>query len=287
MDPKTLNALVHDREAGFYDDRFLIDFDHRIGRDVRRDLRPLLGELPRAVRALDVACGTGYAAIGLAAAGIADETHGCDLSAQMIGRTARNAAIAGTTVHLARADAEILPYADDAFDLVIARGALHHVPEPLVALAEIRRVLAPGGTAVVLAEPTPGGERQTAAVVGTLVRIVEGARRLARRPTDPVRRHWELASIAANLHTFEPEDIATLAEKAGFEDIQVGTTSWAWILALGINYYLVGEFEGLAHIGLVRRAARAGGDLAAAFDRAIADRAVPARWRHTVQAVLR
>ncbi len=287
MDPKTLNALVHDREAGFYDDRFLIDFDDRIGRDVRRDLRPLLGELPHAARALDVACGTGYAAIGLAAAGIAGETHGCDLSAQMIGRTARNAAIAGTTVHLARTDAEILPYADNAFDLVIARGALHHVPEPLVALAEIRRVLVPGGTAVVLAEPTPGGERQTAAVVGTLVRIVEGARRLARRPTDPVRRHWELASIAANLHTFEPEDIATLAEKAGFEDIQVGTTSWAWILTLGINYYLVGEFEGLAHIGFVRRAARAAGDLAAAFDRAVADRAVPARWRHTVQAVLR
>ena len=103
MDPKALNALVHDREAGFYDDRFLIDFDRRIGRDVTRDLQQVLGEVPRARRALDVARGTGYAAIGLDAAGIADEAHGCDLSAEMIARTTANAGPAGATVHLARA----------------------------------------------------------------------------------------------------------------------------------------------------------------------------------------
>jgi ubiquinone/menaquinone biosynthesis C-methylase UbiE len=289
MDPKDLNALVHDREAAFYDDRFLIDYG-RIGPDVRRDLRDILGREARARRALDVACGTGYAAIGLAAAGLADESHASDLSAAMLARTKDNAARASTTVRITQADAEALPYADDSFDLVVARGALHHVPEPLLALQEIRRVLEPSGTAIVLAEPTPGGERQTGAVVGLAVKAVEALKRLrgaTETEDELVRRHWELASIAANLHTFEPEEIASLAEKAGFEDIQVGTAWWSWILVLGINYYLVGESDRLAANRVARAAARTAVNAAMTFDRLIADRVVPPRWRHTVQAVLR
>ncbi|HEX9775887.1 MAG TPA: class I SAM-dependent methyltransferase [Actinomycetota bacterium] len=290
MDPKTLNALVHDREAAFYDDRFLIDYDGRIGREVSRDLRRLTGETLRVKRALDLACGTGYAAIGLAIAEIADEVHGCDLSREMLRRTRDNAAAAGTVVRALASDAELLPYRDGCFDLVIARGALHHVPDPLAALREMRRVLAPGGVAVVIAEPTASGERQVGAVVGSLVRVVESARRLRGRQQtadEAEHRHWELASIAANLHTFAPEEIATLAEKAGFEDITVGTASWAWILALGVNYYLVGEFERLARSRTVRRAARALAGAGAAFDRAVADRFLPPGLRHTVQGVFR
>ena len=289
MDPKELNALVHDREAAFYDDRFLIDYD-RIGPDVRRDLRDILGHEPRARRALDVACGTGYAAVGLAAAGLADESHASDLSAAMVERTRANAARAGVTIPLTQADAESLPYAENSFDLVVARGALHHVPDPLRALQEIRRVLEPGGTAIVLAEPTPGGERQTGAVVGLAVKVVEAIKR-ARGTTETeeelIRRHWELASIAANLHTFEPEQIASLAEKAGFEDIKVGTAWWSWILVLGINYYLVGEFERLASNRVARAAARAAVNAAMTFDRVVSDRYIPPDWRHTIQAVLR
>jgi len=289
MDPKELNALVHDREAAFYDDRFLIDYG-RIGPDVRRDLRDILGREPRARRALDVACGTGYAAVGLAAAGLADESHASDLSTAMVERTRANAGRAGVTVPLTQADAEALPYADDSFDLVVARGALHHVPDPLRALQEIRRVLEPGGTAIVLAEPTPGGERQTGAVVGLAVKAVEALKRI-RGTTETeeqlVKHHWELASIAANLHTFEPEQIASLAEKAGFDDIQVGTAWWSWILVLGVNYYLVGEFERLASNRIARTAARTAVNAAMTFDRIVADRVVPPRWRHTIQAVLR
>jgi ubiquinone/menaquinone biosynthesis C-methylase UbiE len=289
MDAKELNALVHDREAAFYDDRFLIDYD-RIGPEVRRDLRDILGRDVRAHRALDVACGTGYAAIGLAAAGLADEAHASDLSAAMVERTRANAARAGVAVPLTQADAESLPYADDSFDLVVARGALHHVPDPLRALQEIRRVLQPGGTAIVLAEPTPGGEKQTGTVVGLAVKVVEALKR-ARGTTETeeelVRRHWELASIAANLHTFEPEQVASLAEKAGFEEIDVGTAWWSWILVLGINYYLVGEFERLAQNRVARAAARTAVTAAMTFDRLVADRVVPPKWRHTIQAVLR
>ena len=287
MDAKELNALVHDREAAFYDDRFLIEFDGRIGRDVERDLRRATGRPVRARRALDLACGTGYAAIGLAAAGLADEIHASDLSVKMLERCRENARGAGVTVRIALSDAERLPYADDAFDLVVARGALHHVPSPADALKEIRRVLAPNGTAIVLAEPTAPGEKQVAAVVGAAYRIIDGWRRLRRRPRDLVHEQWEMASMAANLHTFAPGDIDRLAREAGFSEVRVGTASWAWVLTLGLNYYFVGESERLARSMLARTAGRRLAEAAAAFDRAVADRVFPSSWRHTIQAVLR
>jgi ubiquinone/menaquinone biosynthesis C-methylase UbiE len=287
MDAKELNAIVHDREAAYYDERFLIAYDGRIGRDVERDLRRVVGKPVRARRALDLACGTGYAAIGLAAAGMAGEVHASDLSVRMLERCRANASSAGVSVRLALADAERLPYADGAFDLVVARGALHHVPSPGDALRGIRRVLEPGGTCVVLAEPTAPGERQVAAVVGTVYRSLSAVRRLKRTPRDLEHEQWEMASMAANLHTFAPADIERLAREAGFDDVTVGTASWAWVLALGINYYLVGESDRLARSRIARTVGRAVADGAAAFDRAVADRVFPAGWRHTIQAVLR
>jgi len=287
MDAKQLNALVHDREAAFYDDRFLISYDGRIGRDVERDLRRVTGDTLRARRALDLACGTGYAAIGLAASGIAGEVHASDLSIKMLERSRDNARSAGARVRLALADAERLPYDDDVFDLVVARGALHHVPSPLDALREIRRVLEPGGVAVVLAEPTAAGERQVAAVVGTAYRAVEVWRKLRRRPRDLEHEQWEMASIAANLHTFTTTQIEELAHEAGFAEARAGTASWAWVFTLGLNYYFVGESSRIASSHLARTVGRRAAEGAAAFDRAVADRVFPAGWRHTIQAVLR
>jgi ubiquinone/menaquinone biosynthesis C-methylase UbiE len=287
MDAKELNAIVHDREAAFYDDRFLIEYDGRIGRDVDRDLRRVIGEPVRARCALDLACGTGYAAIGLAAAGLADEIHASDLSAGMLQRCKDNALMAGAEVRLSLADAERLPYADDSFDLVVARGALHHVPSPLEALREVRRVLEPGGVAVVLAEPTGPGERQVGAVVGTAYRAVEVWRKLRGRPKDLEHEKWEMASIAANLHTFSPGEIELLAREAGFDDVRASTASWAWVLTLGLNYYFVGESELIANSRLARGVGRRLAEAAATFDRTVADRIFPAGWRHTVQAVLR
>lgn len=287
MDAKQLNALVHDREAAFYDDRFLISFDGKVGRDLARDLVRVLGGPPRARRALDLACGTGYGAVGLAAAALAGEVHAADLSVKMLQRCRENALGARVRVRLALADAEQLPYADGSFDLVVARGALHHVPSPPAALREIRRVLEPGGTAVVLAEPTGAGERQVAAVVGAVYRVVERWRRLRRRAKDPERERWELASMAANLHTFAPGDLERLAREAGFTEVRAGTASWAWVLVLGLNYYLVGESERLGRSRVARRVGRTLARAAAAFDRAVSDRIFPEGWRHTVQAVLR
>lgn len=283
MDAKTLNLLVHEREAAFYDDRFLISYGPTVGRAVERELTGLLGTpLPRFGRALDVACGTGFAAIGLAEAGLATEVHATDLSPAMIERTRDNAG-ASRAVHLAQADGEVLPYRDSSFDLVIARGALHHLPDPVAGLAEMRRVLRPGGAVVVLAEPTPEGEDHVRAVIAPMWRAISAARRLLRVKQDAEHQTWEMASIAANLHTFTPSDLASLAEKAGFTDVTVRTASLAWVLALGVNYFLVGEFPILSRVPGRHLAVEA----AATFDRLVSDQHLPSSWRHTVQAVMR
>ncbi|MHC8508155.1 MAG: class I SAM-dependent methyltransferase [Rhodospirillales bacterium] len=47
-------------------------------------------------------------------------------------------------------DAERLPFADDSFDIVYSNGVLHHTPDTEKAVAEARRVLKPGGRAVIM-----------------------------------------------------------------------------------------------------------------------------------------
>ena len=49
-----------------------------------------------------------------------------------------------------RADAERLPFAEDSFDIVYSNGVLHHTPDTGAAVAEVRRVLKPGGRAVIM-----------------------------------------------------------------------------------------------------------------------------------------
>jgi SAM-dependent methyltransferase len=51
---------------------------------------------------------------------------------------------------ISRADAERLPFEDSSFDYVVARGLLHHLPNPRIGAQEIARVLRPGGTAVIV-----------------------------------------------------------------------------------------------------------------------------------------
>lgn len=290
MDAKQLNALVHDREAAAYDDRFAIVHGPRLGDEVRRELQDALDATPSTRRMLDLACGTGFAAVGAAWAGLADEVHACDLSVAMLERARTNAAPAPRTVHVVASDAERLPYANESFDLIVARGALHHVPDPVALLTDARRVLAPGGTLVCIAEPTAAGERQVGAVVGTLWRTLTLARRLARRHPSPAQleqQQWELASMAANLHTFTPADLERFADKAGFDEIAVGTSSWAWVLALGVNYYLAGEFERLWRTPVMRAAAAISLRRVKLADRLVFERVIPSDLHATVWAVLR
>ncbi len=101
------------------------------------ELRPLCPlALPRPV--LDLGCGAGQFA-DLALAGPIDV--GIDPDPRQLPR----ARATGRYAHLACADARRLPFADGSFRSVVSISTLEHIPDPELVLAEVARVLRPGG----------------------------------------------------------------------------------------------------------------------------------------------
>ncbi|MCB1519149.1 MAG: class I SAM-dependent methyltransferase [Hyphomicrobiaceae bacterium] len=98
-------------------------------------------------RLLDVGCGDGVFSVRLAQAG-ADVT-GLDLDPRGLAAARRRATEAGLTIVLAEGDAQSLPFADGAFDIVVAVTVLCFVPAPERAVREMARVLRPGGRLVI------------------------------------------------------------------------------------------------------------------------------------------
>jgi SAM-dependent methyltransferase len=94
-------------------------------------------------RALDVATGAGHVAVALARAGAA--VTASDLTPGMLNEAGVNLAAHNLTATLVLADAVDLPFAESSFDIVTARMAPHHFPNPRQFVAEVARVLRPGG----------------------------------------------------------------------------------------------------------------------------------------------
>jgi SAM-dependent methyltransferase len=99
----------------------------------------LVEDVMPGTRVLDVACGTGIVARRAAARGAA--VVGADLNEQMLDV----ARAADPAIEWIQADAAALPLPDDAFDRVYCQQGLQFMPDPAAAVAEMRRVLAPGG----------------------------------------------------------------------------------------------------------------------------------------------
>ncbi len=93
---------------------------------------------------LDVACGTGVVAITAARCGA--NVSGLDLTPELLEHARENEKIAACgAVEWTEGDAERLPYPDQSFDVVLSQFGHMFAPRPDVALAEMRRVLKPGG----------------------------------------------------------------------------------------------------------------------------------------------
>ena len=107
----------------------------------------LLGRVvPRAgERVLDVACGTGAVARRVAPlVGTSGSVTGIDASPGMLA-VARAAAAAGAVIDWYEGGADVLPFPDAGFDLVVCQHGLQFFPDRTAALREMGRVLAPGG----------------------------------------------------------------------------------------------------------------------------------------------
>jgi SAM-dependent methyltransferase len=93
---------------------------------------------------LDVATGTGVVAITAALAGA--NVTGLDLTPKLLEQARENAVIAKTEqIVWTEGDAESLPYPDASFDVVLSQFGHIFAPRPELAIAEMRRVLKPGG----------------------------------------------------------------------------------------------------------------------------------------------
>ena len=130
-----------DRNAGRYD-RFM-----RKDRATYDEVYALIRPVVKAKTVLELATGTGLIAKNIVNA--AAHIEATDASAEMIAEAKRDNRSA--KLHFSVQDMFRLPYAEESFDVVIVSNALHIVPQPEKALAEIHRVLKDDG---VLIAPT-------------------------------------------------------------------------------------------------------------------------------------
>jgi arsenite methyltransferase len=148
--------------------------------------------------ALDVGCGPGNVTASLArATGPGGLALGLDPAEAMLARAVR--AQASRQIGFLRADAQRLPLRDATVDAVVSIAVLQHIPDPAAALAEMTRVLRPGGRLAVLV-PTAGR----------------------------AARFWrKLPNIGANV--FGDDELGDILEDHGFVSVRTsnfGTIQW-------------------------------------------------------------
>jgi SAM-dependent methyltransferase len=103
----------------------------------------------RGERALDLGCGTGNAALALARAGA--EVTAIDPATRLVSVTRERAADAGLSIDVQVGEAAAIPLPDDSVDVIVSVFAVIFAPDPRAAIAEMARVLAPGGRIVLTA----------------------------------------------------------------------------------------------------------------------------------------
>ena len=145
---------MFDRIAPRYD---LMNRLMSVGLDRRwRRLAAAAADVSLGSRALDVCTGTGDLAFELALrVGPPGAVTGVDFSEQMLAHARVKAVERGSRVTFQQADALELPFADDAFDAATVAFGARNLADLDRGLAEMTRVVRPGGTVVVLEITTP------------------------------------------------------------------------------------------------------------------------------------
>lgn len=233
-DSKLAQVLYHDWEAENYDEKWSISYDQRCvdyarGRFDAIVPDEVIAQLPYD-RALELGCGTGFFLLNLIQAGVARRGSVTDLSPGMVKVATRNGQALGLDIDGRVADAEGIPYDDDAFDLVVGHAVLHHIPDVELSLREVVRVLKPGGRFVFAGEPTTVGDGYARTLSTLTWRVVTNATKLPglrgwRRPQGELDESSRAAALEAlvDLHTFTPQDLQRIAHNAGAVEVQTAT----------------------------------------------------------------
>lgn len=117
-------------------------------------------------RVADIACGVGWAAIAIARAYPNVRVDGFDLDESSIELARRNARDAGVADRVTFQVLDVAEAEPDAYDLAVIIEAVHDMTQPAGVLASVRRILRPGGVALVADEKTedaftaPGGQAE-------------------------------------------------------------------------------------------------------------------------------
>lgn len=125
------------------------------------------------------------------------EVTAIDFSGKMLARAKKKAEKTGKTVELLHMDAQDMDFADNTFDVVFTTCVFCSVPDPVQGLKEIRRVLKPGGEAIMIEHV-----RSEKKILGKLMDLL-----------NPIPR----TIYGANINRRTVENV----KKAGFTDVQV------------------------------------------------------------------
>ncbi len=126
-----------------YSDTFMTLLQRR---NARSCAGHLLDRLRPGMRVLDFGCGPGSISVGLAEAVAPDgKLTGVDMEASQIEMATRESARSGVPAEFRVADVTDLPFEAETFDAAHCHAVLMHVPDTAAAVAEVLRVLKPGG----------------------------------------------------------------------------------------------------------------------------------------------
>jgi ubiquinone/menaquinone biosynthesis C-methylase UbiE len=116
--------------------------------EFRNDAARIAERLGTDAVVLEIAPGPGFLAIELARLGY--RVQALDISRSFVRIASKNAARANVQVEFRQGNASDMPYESGTFDFVVCRAAFKNFADPSGALAEMHRVLKPGGTALII-----------------------------------------------------------------------------------------------------------------------------------------
>ncbi len=222
------NVRYHDLAAAHYDAKWGIDYGERGEAQVLGKLRKALGNrrLGAYPRGLEIGAGTGYFGLNLALSGVVGQYTATDISPGMLDTLRASADRLGVDVQTACCDAAALPFPDDTFDLVFGHAVLHHLPDLSGAMAELRRVLRPGGAIAFCGEPSYYGDRLAELPKRMAFRAAPVWRALVGAPAAERNGHHhgpeeDLLEAVVDVHAFTPAGLAQAARLGGLEAVRV------------------------------------------------------------------